>query len=365
MSTRCDLSIIIVSWNVWHLLSACLRSIEQVSQPTVDANLRSFGPRFGPLDLPSMLEVIVVDNASSDGTAEQVSRTFPWVNLVRSESNLGFTKGNNLGVQQSRGQILFFLNPDTEISLSPPRPEQTDHSTSRADSLWNLYEAVYNDETVGMAGPQLRYADGTWQNSRRRFPTPLTGFFESTWLGHAWPNNPWVRKMHMRDWPATYRHDVDWITGAAMMMKRTSLSLRKGVKDAANRPNTPSSEAEAPIFDERFFMYSEELDLCKRIHDAGWRILYVPESVFIHYEGRSSEQVVALRHIHFNTSKVRYWHKWFGSRWGETLRRYLLFEYRWQLASEWIKAMLGHKRELRKARVAAYREVIEKGLHAK
>ncbi len=355
----CDLSIIIVSWNVWHLLSACLRSIEQISQTTVDTNLRSFGPPA----LSSTLEVIVVDNASSDPTLEQLPRSFPWVTLIRSETNLGFTKGNNLAVQHSRGQMLFFLNPDTEITVSPVRSaHQPQHAQ---DSLWALYDAVRNDETVGMAGPQLRYADGTWQNSRRRFPSPLTGFFESTWLAQAWPSNPWARAMHMSDWPATQRHDVDWITGAAMMMKRVALTSTP-INSATGNTTTMREtmrEAEERIFDERFFMYSEELDLCKRIRDRGWRIVYVPESVIIHYEGKSSEQVVANRHIHFNTSKVRYWHKWFGPRWGEALRRYLLLEYRWQLASEWIKAVLGHKRELRKGRISVYREVIENGLH--
>ncbi len=109
-------------------------------------------------------------------------------------------------------------------------------------------------------------------------------------------------------------------------------------------------------------MYSEELDLCKRVRDAGWRILYIPEAQLIHYEGKSSEQVVAARHIRFNTSKVRYWRKWFGPIWAEALRSYLLLEYRWQTVSEWIKLKLGHRPDLRTARIAAYRQVLQSEL---
>ena len=371
--STCDLSILIISWNVWELLRSCLHSIEAISQPdsTPDSSLR----RFGPAQQTSTLEVIVVDNASSDVTCEQLSIHFPWVRLIRSESNLGFTKGNNLGYRHSRGHFIYFLNPDTEII--PP-----DASDAQVDSLWLLYSAVRNDSRVGMAGPQLRYGDGSWQNSRRRFPTPLTGFFESTWLGQAWRNNPWSTAMHMQDIPSDAPHDVDWITGAAMLARREALEEAgeeggKGEREIATRNSQPSTRnSQFAIrnsqltthnslpFDEGFFMYSEELDLCKRVKDAGWRILYVPASRLIHYEGKSSEQVVAARHIRFNTSKVRYWRKWFGPGWASALRAYLLLEYRWQWLNEWVKATLGHKPEMRRARMAAYQEVLRSGLRS-
>ena len=115
-------------------------------------------------------------------------------------------------------------------------------------------------------------------------------------------------------------------------------------------------------FDEGFFMYSEESDLCLRIKTAGWRVLYVPQALVIHYEGRSSEQVVAARHIHFNTSKVRYYEKHFGHPWAERLRRYLLLEFRVQIWIERAKRLLGGKPELRSARIDAYRQVLDSGL---
>jgi len=335
----CDLSIVIVSWNVWALLAGCLRSIERVTTPLAGAgHLRSFGPS----QSPATLEVIVVDNASSDGSAEHLPATFPWVRLIDGGSNLGFTRANNLGYAHSSGRFVYFLNPDTELDHG-----QTHRLAAAAglppphDSLSTLYAAAA--EGVGMVGPQLRYANGEQQGSVRRFPRPQTGFFESTWLGRLWRSNPWSRSLHMADWPVTFRHDVDWLVGAAMLCRREAL-------EAVRTPAGP--------FDERFFMYSEEVDLCRRLKAAGWRVLYAPEAVVIHYEGKSSEQASAARHIHFNTSKVAYAEKWFSPPWPQLLRRYLLLEYRLQLLSERAKLLLGHKRDLRRSRIAAYQQVL-------
>ncbi len=105
-------------------------------------------------------------------------------------------------------------------------------------------------------------------------------------------------------------------------------------------------------------MYSEELDLCRRLKRAGWRVVYDPAAIVIHYEGRSSEQVSTRRHILFNRSKVHYYRKVYGPFWAEVLRRYLLWEFRWQMLVERAKGLLGHRRELRQARLAAYRQVL-------
>ena len=340
MST-CDLSIVIVSWNVADLLAACLRAIEQNSRPSdTDGQLR----HFGPAPAAATLDVVVVDNASRDGTPARVRADFPWVRLVEAGANLGFTAGNNLGYARSRGRFVFFLNPDTEIA-----PGAAQLGTGGGDSLWTLYRAVADAPDVVMAGPQLRYGDGTLQSSRRRFPTRWTGFFESTWLGRALPVNPWARRLHMDDWPADFIQDVDWLVGAAMLARRDAL-------EAVRMPSY------AGPFDEGFFMYSEEVDLCRRLKDAGGRIVYVPDALVLHYEGRSSEQVVAARHIHFNRSKVRYVHKYFGPGWSELLRRYLLLEFRVQLWLERGKLLLRRQPALRRARIDAYREVLASGL---
>ncbi len=330
-----DLSVIIVSWNVWDLLRACLHSVEQASRP-LDASMRAFGPAAKP----ATLEVVVVDNASRDATPDLLPAAFPWVRLIRSADNLGFTGGNNLGYAAARGRYVYFLNPDTEVVTAP----------HHGDSLWTLYDAVASDPSVVLAGPQLRYADNSLQSSRRRFPDRLTPFMESTWLGRLWPGNPWTRRLHFADWPGDHRQDVDWVVGAAMLARRDAL-------EAVRMPQY------AGPFDEGFFMYSEELDLCRRLKDAGGRIVYVPDARVVHYEGRSSDQVVAARHLHFNRSKIRYAAKYFGPAWAETLRRYLLLEFRAQLWLERVKWLLGHKRALRRQRIVAYREVLATGLH--
>ncbi|MCL4857896.1 MAG: glycosyltransferase family 2 protein [Caldilineaceae bacterium] len=348
---RVDLSIIIVSWNVWDLLRGCLASIEQISRPTAtdDETLRDFGPA----NAAHTLEVLVVDSASHDATVDGVRLRFPWVRLIASDENLGFTRGNNLGYAHSRGETIFFLNPDTEIVPPPASSSQS----LPPDSLTILYAALHVDPQLGILGPQLRYGDGSLQSSRRRFPTPLTGFFESTWLGRLWPRNPWAQRMHMADWPPTLAHEVDWVMGSAMICRRAALEGQP--PPGLAHGGAGFEQGQPGPFDEGFFMYSEELDLCRRVKAAGWRIAYTPAALVVHYEGRSSEQVAAARHIYFNTSKVRYYRKWFGPAWAEALRRYLRFEFRAQLALEWVKGRLGHKQALRAARVAAYRQVIE------
>lgn len=343
-----DIAIVIVSWNVWDLLRACLESITRQTEPTDDAHVRRFGPTGA-----ATLRVLVVDNASEDATPSLLPSRFPWVETILSDKNLGFTGGNNRGLealgfdvaerpQTADGgrqtsdtrnshlatRFVYFLNPDTELL---------------PNSLWTLYAGIGSDETIGVIGPQLRYGDGTLQSTRRRFPTRLTGFFESTWLGRLWPGNPWARRYWVDDWSPTVRQDVDWLVGAALLVRGEALAGVGG-------------------FDPDFFMYSEETDLCKRIVDAGWRVVYEPGATAIHYEGRSSGQVSTRRQILFNRSKVRYVQKHFGQFWGELLRGYLLAEFRIQVGMEGFKALLGHKRTLRRERIAAYRAVIASGL---
>lgn len=345
-SSAVMLSVIIVSWNVWPLLRACLGSLAAQSRPCPPAQtpspsgeVRLFGPPGVEPALASPLtcEVIVVDNASSDATRHQLPQEFPWVRLICNPSNWGFTRANNIGYGHSSGEFIYFLNPDTELVA--------------ADSLWQLYVALAADPTLGMAGPQLRYGDGSWQNNRRRFPTRLSGFFESTWLAQTWPRNPWAQRMYMADIAADQTHEVDWLTGAAMLVRRTAL---EAVSRSGQQP-----------FDEGFFMYSEEVDLCKRLKEADWRIAYIPQAQVIHHEGKSSEQASAARAIHFNTSKVRYWRKWFGGGWSALLRGYLLGEYALQIGVEGAKWVLGHKRSLRQVRIVAYRQVLGSGFRSK
>jgi hypothetical protein len=301
-----DVSIIILSWNVRELLRACLRSL--------------------PLDDPKT-EVIVVDAGSTDGSAELVRSEFPTALLIARDENLGYSRGNNLGLAQARGRYLFVLNPDTVV-----QPGSLDAMRAYLDA----------HPDVGVVGPQLLFPDGSVQPTRRRFPTLATAFFESTWLQPLAPKRLLARYF-AADVPATETQDVDWLVGAALMVRREAYAQVGGL-------------------DEGFFMYSEELDWLRRMRVAGWRCVYLPEARVVHHEARSSAQVPAATHIRFNTSKVRYYRKYYGALAAEALRWFLLGNFAAQLALETVKGLLGHKRAMRQARVAAYRAVLRSGL---
>jgi GT2 family glycosyltransferase len=308
--SRLDCSIIIVNWNVCALLRRCLASLP--------------GAAGGDL----RYEVLVVDNASRDDSVAMVRAEFPAVRLLVNQVNRGFTGGNNQGITASRGRTLLLLNPDTEMAPGALR------------ALLTTLDALPD---VGMVGPRLRNPDGSVQSSRRRFPTVATALIESTPLQPYLPRHPLLQRYYMADQPDDVRQDVDWITGACMLVRRAVLQEVGG-------------------FDERYFLYSEELDLCRRVRAAGWRIVYEPAAEVVHYEGQSSGQDVPARHIRFNRSKVRYVVRWHGVRAAAVVRVWLLALYVWQGALEAGKWLLGHKRPLRAARLRLIAGVLRSGL---
>jgi hypothetical protein len=270
-----------------------------------------------------------VDNGSEDGSAEMVRENFPNVRLVANRDNRGFPAANNQGITLAAGRYILLLNPDTEIV---------------DDALAKLVTFADEHPRVGMVGPQLLNPDRSVQSSRRRFPNLVTAFFESTWLEPYSPRRV-LSRYYILDRPDYAVQDVDWVTGAAMLARREAID---GIG----------------LLDEGFFMYSEELDWCRRFRDAGWRVVYLPTAQIVHHVGKSSEQVVAARHVHFQTSKVRYFRKHHGPLTAETLRWFLLANYLWQLGLEGAKWLVGHKRPLRVQRIAAYRRVLQSRLRS-
>jgi N-acetylglucosaminyl-diphospho-decaprenol L-rhamnosyltransferase len=303
-----ELSVIIVSWNVRELLRRCLLSL-------------------APHRAAIAMQIIVVDSASGDGSAEMVAADFPWVELVASPDNVGFPAANNIGLAMARGRFILLLNPDTEIV---------------GEALATLIAYLQDNPDVGIAGPQLLNPDGSVQSSRRRFPTLATGFFESTWLQSLAPRRLLAR-YYAEDLPHGETGDVDWITGAAMMARQEVVEQVGGL-------------------DPGYFMYSEELDWCRRIRAAGWRVVYLPAAQIVHHAGKSSEQAVTARHINFQRAKLRYYQKYHGSAAAWLLRLFLLASYVAQIGVEGAKGIIGHKRALRRQRVASYWEVVKSGL---
>lgn len=312
------LAVIIVSWNVRDLLRRSIQSVH--------ASLAGSGIGY---------RVVVVDNDSADGTAEMLRAEHPEVLLLEPGRNLGFAGGNNLALRvllgasqtspgDSAPQYLLLLNPDTEVI---------------GDAIPRLVRFLEQHPDVAVVGPQLRYPDGAVQSTRRRFPTPGVFFWESTPLEWRWPGNPWARRYRMQDRPDGAEQDVDWLVGAALLVRRDAV-LRAGLLDAG------------------FSLYSEELEWQRRLRAAGGRIVYLPEAVIVHHEGRSSAQVPARRLIAFHRSRLRYVRMVYGGRLAEVVRRFLLLAYGAEALIEGGKWLLGHRRDLRAERLAVYRALL-------
>jgi len=319
------LSVVIVSWNVRELLQRCLESIQ--ASEIQRATEQPGSPDSGSPTSGLQVEIIVVDNGSTDGSVEMVRQNFPDVCLIANEENRGFPAANNQGIDVADGRYILRLNPDTEVLV---------------DALATMVAFADAHPDAAIIGPRLVNPDGTVQSSRRRLPTLLTAVFESTWL-EPWAPRRLLDHYRILDRPDDVIQDVDWVTGAAMLARREAVE-------------------EVGLLDEGFFMYSEELDWCRRFREAGWRVVYLPTAQIVHHVGKSSEQVVAARHIHFQTSKVRYFRKHEGAFAAGILRWILLTNYVWQLGLEGTKWLLGHKRPLRAQRIAAYRRVLESRL---
>jgi len=270
------------------------------------------------------VEVIVVDNGSMDGSVETLYRQFPWVQVIANEQNVGFIRGSNQGIRASRGRYVLLLNPDTEVV---------------GDALSLMVDYMQGHVGVGATGPQLRYPDGSIQSSRRRFPTLATAFLESTILQQWFPNNRVLDQYYINDQPADDVQEVDWVTGACILLRREAIE-------------------QVGLLDESVFMYSEELDWCRRAKSVGWRVVYLPTAQVIHHEGKSSEQAVASRHIHFQGAKIHYFRKHHGRWAGAFLRLFLLLTYVCQLLEEGGMWLVGHKRHLRVQRLRTYWQVL-------
>ena len=234
-----SISIIIVNWNVKDLICQAVASI--LAKP----------PRCA-------CEIIVVDNASTDGSAEELTKKFPQITLLRSPQNVGFAAGNNLGLKKATGEYILFLNPDTQM---------------HAGTLDFIVEAFARDPALGALGVKLLNPDGTLQPSCKSFPGADTILWNAFSLDVLFPKSRIFGKYNM-SW---FKHDkeleVDQPMGAA-------LAVRRAVLDKAG------------VFDEQYFMYFDEVDLCFRIKQAGWKIKFFPQVCVTHHWAQSTKQAL-------------------------------------------------------------------------
>lgn len=236
-----DVSIIIVSWNTRDTLDQCLGSHYE-SQNS------------------ALCEVIVVDNASTDGSADMVRQRYPQVRLVEESANAGFARANNRALAEAVGRYVVLLNSDTVVL---------------GDAIGALVRFADGHPDVGIVGPCLLNADGTLQPSWARFPT----------LYDEWTGKPARLRTRLPTSDGTTAFEVGWVSGACLLIRRATL------------------EQIGPL-DERFFMYSEDVDWCHRAKRGGWRVCYYPAARIVHLGGQSSRRAATRANCDLWWSKV-------------------------------------------------------------
>ncbi len=248
-----DIAVIVVNWNAREDLRHCLQSLYAVP-PKVE------------------FAVWVVDNASTDGSAQMVASEFPHAHLRVNTDNLGFSKANNQAIAEALAETgtrsVFLLNSDAAV-----HPGALDALVAWADANPN----------AGIVGPKVLNPDGTLQLSCRRFPSLGAGFFRNTYLGRLFPQNKYAKDYLMQDFDHAHTLPVDWVSGCAML-------LRRDLIDSIG------------ALDERFYMYCEDVDICQRAWAAGREVVYFPDAVVTHTIGRSSDKNADTMIVEFHRS---------------------------------------------------------------
>lgn len=268
-----ELTVVVVSFNSAATIEACLDSVR----------------RHGP----SGTKVVVVDNASRDDTLARVRRRFPEVEVLANAENRGFARANNQALAQVATPHVLFLNPDCVVE---------------ADSLGRMVEALATRAEVGAVGPRTLNPDRTPQLSYGPDLRPLA----------EWRQRARVRAVKRRD-PGTLRevdaetqreHEPDWLSGSCLMARVRALRGAGG-------------------FDEGFFLYEEDADLCLRLRRAGFRLLFLPSAVVVHGLGHSAAQDAAAANVAYHASHLRYYAKHNGAWLTRGLRLWLLASAAW------------------------------------
>lgn len=243
------LSIVIVNWNTKDLLRKCLESIYE-APPLVK------------------FEVLVVDNASNDGSGEMVEKDFPEAQLIKNNTNLGFAKANNQGIKKSHGNLVLLLNSDVKILPGV---------------LEKMVNFMAKHPEIGILGPKLIYPNGSYQLSGGHFPMVLSEFFERSKLAQLFSFSKFIGRYRMNYWDRDNGRELDWVSGAALMIRR------RVIQDGG-------------LMDENFFMHYEDIDWCYRAKAKGWKVYFIPEAKLVHLERQSTKKYPANLHF-FNYRK--------------------------------------------------------------
>lgn len=225
-------------------------------------------------DFEGGISVWVVDNGSTDGSQEMILSDFPEVNIVWNQGNVGYARACNQGIGHSVEPYVFILNSDTVLS---------DDTASR------VVECLEEEPQTAVVGPRLLNSDGSIQYSCRGFPS-ITDAFVHGFLGLFRADNPRSRRYKKMDWDHDGGGEVDWVSGAFMALRREAVERVGG-------------------FDEGYFMYVEDVDLCWRMWQAGWKVLYLPAGEVEHHVGASSRMASTRMLFHHHRSMLRFQRK--------------------------------------------------------
>jgi GT2 family glycosyltransferase len=252
-----ELSFVIPSWNAKKYLKRCIESII-INSGTYDR------------------EIIVVDNASTDGSVELIEKQFNNVKLISNDVNLGFARACNIGLTKSRGRYIILMNSDVEITK---------------DSIERMVSFIDRHSDIGMLGPKIIGPNGNLQRSCMGFPTVWNTFCRALALDSLFPGSKLFGRYLMTFWPHDSICDVDVINGCFWMVRREALT-------------------QVGLLDERYFIYAEDTDWCRRFWDAGWKVVYYPEAQAIHYGGASSSNAPVRFYIEMLKANLQYWQKY-------------------------------------------------------
>ena len=249
-----QLDVCIVSWRTRELLRACLRTVA--------------GQR-------EVARVIVVDNASGDGTVEMVRAEFPAVHLIANEENRGYAAANNQAIRAGGAPFVFLLNPDTAAGQG---------------ALAALLREMMDDPKVGAVAPQLVLPDGSVERSCRSFPEPAAVLYDAVGLSRLFPSSPVFGRYRMTYWDHKSRREVDQPMASALALRRAALD-------------------EVGLFDESFPLYFNDVDLCYRMRQAGWKIVFQPAAQVVHHHGGSTFQARPRAVLESHRSLIRFYRK--------------------------------------------------------
>ena len=276
MTRQPDISIVIVSWNTRDLLARCLQSVRDDVQTARPESNEGF-------ERPALravkgwnVETFVVDNASTDGSAAMAKERFPWVHIVENQENVGFARANDQAIARSTGRFVLMLNSDTVV---------------HPGALATLIEFMDAHPQAGAAGAHLLNGDGTLQPSCQPMLTPGREFWRLSFLERLWPHATY----RLDRWDTTTPRQVDVIKGACVLLRRAALD-------------------QVGLLDERYFMYTEEVDLCFRLALAGWECWYVPAAIVTHFGEASSRQIPGPMYRQLYHSKFQFFRKFGGER---------------------------------------------------